>query len=404
MEKQTVILGVTGSIAAYKAADLASRLAKEGYNVQVIMTKNALQFLSPITFESLTGNKCLVDTFDRNFQFQIAHVSLAQRAAACCIAPASANIIAKLACGIADDMLSTTVLACQCPKWIAPAMNTNMYRNPIVQDNLEKLQHYGFGIIPPATGMLACKTVGEGKLAPVETIYDYLQRELYPKKDLAGIKILVTAGPTQEALDPVRCLTNHSSGKMGYALAKRCMLRGAQVTLVSGPCALEPPRFVNVIPVTTAQEMMEAVQANYADMDMIFKAAAVADYTPAQTQTEKMKKGQDKEETLALPLRRTPDILQYLGGHKKDGQFLCGFSMETQNLEENSRKKLVRKKADMIVANSLNTQGAGFQSDTNIVTLITQDASYPLEKMTKEEVAEHIIDESLRQWRRLFRS
>lgn len=396
MERQTVILGVTGSIAAYKTADLASRLAKEGYDVQVIMTQNAVQFISPVTFESLTNNKCLVDTFDRNFQFNIAHVSLAQRASVCCIAPASANIIAKLANGIADDMLSTTVLACKCPKIIAPAMNTNMFQNPIVQDNLEKLRHYGFKIIPPATGVLACKAVGQGKLPPVEVIYDYIKRDLQTNKDLSGKKVLITAGPTQEAVDPVRYITNHSSGKMGYALAKRCMLRGAKVTLVSGPCAIEPPRFVDVIPVTSAHDMFEAVKANYAGADIIFKAAAVADYTPAQTQTEKMKKSAEAGDELTLPLRRTDDILHFLGENKKENQFICGFSMETQNLVENSRKKLERKNADMIVANSLKTEGAGFAADTNVVTLITRDEIRELPKMSKEEVAEEIISETVR--------
>ncbi len=399
ISNKTILLGVTGSIAAYKIADLASRLAKEGCDVHVLMTKNAAEFITPLTFESLTGNKCIVDTFDRNFQFNIAHVSLAQKAELCLIAPASANVIAKMAVGLADDMLTTTVLACKCPKIVAPAMNTNMYQNPIVQDNLKKLAGYGFTVIPPASGVLACKAVGEGKLPPVDVLYDYLEREASHKKDMTGQKVLVTAGPTQEALDPVRYLTNHSSGKMGYALAKQCMLRGADVTLISGKTALEIPRFVRTVEITSAQEMFEAVKEHFSDKDFIFKAAAVADYTPAETCTEKMKKDALGDSS-NLPLKRTPDILKYLGEHKKEGQFLCGFSMETQNLEENSRQKLLNKNADMIAANCLKTEGAGFQGDTNIITLITRSGVQQLGLLTKEETADKIIDAALAERRR----
>ncbi len=399
ISNKTILLGVTGSIAAYKIADLASRLAKEGCNVHVLMTKNAAEFITPLTFESLTGNKCIVDTFDRNFQFNIAHVSLAQKAELCLIAPASANVIAKMAVGLADDMLTTTVLACKCPKIVAPAMNTNMYQNPIVQDNLKKLAGYGFTVIPPAAGVLACKAVGEGKLPPVNVLYDYLEREVSHEKDMTGQKVLVTAGPTQEALDPVRYLTNHSSGKMGYALAKQCMLRGADVTLISGKTALEIPRFVRTVEITSAQEMFEAVKEHFSDKDFIFKAAAVADYTPVETCMEKMKKDALGDSS-NLPLKRTPDILKYLGEHKKEGQFLCGFSMETQNLEENSRQKLLRKNADMIAANCLKTEGAGFQGDTNIMTLITRNGVQQLGLLTKEETADKIIDTALAEKRR----
>ncbi len=399
ISNKTILLGVTGSIAAYKIADLASRLAKEGCDVHVLMTKNAAEFITPLTFESLTGNKCIVDTFDRNFQFNIAHVSLAQKVELCLIAPASANVIAKMAVGLADDMLTTTVLACKCPKIVAPAMNTNMYQNPIVQDNLKKLAGYGFTVIPPASGVLACKAVGEGKLPPVDVLYDYLEREASHKKDMTGQKVLVTAGPTQEALDPVRYLTNHSSGKMGYALAKQCMLRGADVTLISGKTALEIPRFVRTVEIISAQEMFEAVKEHFSDKDFIFKAAAVADYTPAETCTEKMKKDALGDSS-NLPLKRTPDILKYLGEHKKEGQFLCGFSMETQNLEENSRQKLLNKNADMIAANCLKTEGAGFQGDTNIITLITRSGVQQLGLLTKEETADKIIDAALAERRR----
>ncbi len=399
ISNKTILLGVTGSIAAYKIADLASRLAKGGCNVHVLMTKNAAEFITPLTFESLTGNKCIVDTFDRNFQFDIAHVSLAQKAELCLIAPASANVIAKMAVGLADDMLTTTVLACKCPKIVAPAMNTNMYQNPIVQDNLKKLAGYGFTVIPPAAGVLACKAVGEGKLPPVNVLYDYLEREVSHEKDMTGQKVLVTAGPTQEALDPVRYLTNHSSGKMGYALAKQCMLRGADVTLISGKTALEIPRFVRTVEITSAQEMFEAVKEHFSDKDFIFKAAAVADYTPVETCMEKMKKDALGDSS-NLPLKRTPDILKYLGEHKKEGQFLCGFSMETQNLEENSRQKLLRKNADMIAANCLKTEGAGFQGDTNIITLITRNGVQQLGLLTKEETADKIIDTALAEKRR----
>ena len=389
LQGKTVLLGVTGSIAAYKIAYLASALKKLHAQVHVLMTKNATNFINPITFESLTGNKCLVDTFDRNFQFQVEHVSIAKQADVVMIAPASANVIGKLAHGIADDMLTTTIMACKCKKIVSPAMNTNMYENPIVQDNLAILQHYGYEVIEPASGYLACGDTGAGKMPEPEMLLDYILREIAKEKDLLGRKVLVTAGPTQEAIDPVRYITNHSSGKMGYALAKAAMLRGADVTLVSGPCAIEPPPFVKLVPVVTAKEMFDAVTSVSFEQDIIIKAAAVADYRPANVYEDKVKK---HEEQMSIKLEKTDDILKYLGEHRKDGQFLCGFSMETENMVENSRKKLEKKKLDMIVANNLKVDGAGFGTDTNVVTLITREKETELPKMSKEDVAGRILD------------
>ncbi len=389
LKNKYVVLGVTGSIAAYKTASLASALKKLRADVQVIMTKNATNFITPITFESLTGNKCLTDTFDRNFQHQVEHISVAQKADALLIAPASANVIGKLAHGLADDMLTTTVLACRCPKYIAPAMNTAMYENPVVQDNLKILKKYGWHIIEPACGYLACGSTGAGKMPEPEELLSYLMRELACEKDLAGKKILVTAGPTQEAIDPVRIITNHSTGKMGYAIAKAAMLRGADVTLVTGPTGLTPPPFVKTVPIRSAEDMFQAVASMAAGQDAIIKAAAVADYTPAQTSAEKVKK---KDDDLSIALKRTKDILKYLGEHKQLGQFLCGFSMETQHMLENSREKLTKKNVDMIVANNLKTAGAGFGTDTNVVTLITADGAEELPLLTKEEVAHQILN------------
>lgn len=389
LKDKTILLGVTGSIAAYKAAYLASALKKLHADVHVLMTPNATNFINPITFESLTGNKCLVDTFDRNFQFQVEHVSIAKKADIVLIAPASANVIGKLAHGLADDMLTTTVMACKCKKLIAPAMNVNMYENPVVQDNLKILEKYNYEIIEPTEGYLACGDTGKGKMAEPEILMEYLLRELACAKDLAGKKILVTAGPTQEPLDPVRYLTNHSSGKMGYAIAKMAMLRGADVTLVSGQTSLKKPMFMKVISVTTAREMFEAVTAEALTSDIVIKAAAVADYRPSSVSDEKMKKS---DNALFIPLEKTDDILKYLGEHKSPGQFLCGFSMETQNMLGNSRVKLVKKNLDMVVANNLKVAGAGFQTNTNQVTLITQDEEVSLPLMSKEETAMHILD------------
>ncbi len=390
LKNKYVLLGVTGSIAAYKAASLASALKKLHCDVQVIMTRNAMNFINPITFETLTGNKCLTDTFDRDFSFEVEHISVAKRADLAIIAPASANVIGKLSHGIADDMLTTTLMACTCPKLISPAMNTAMYQNPVLQDNLKTLKAYGFQVIEPACGRLACGDTGAGKMPEPEELLSYILKEIACEKDLAGKKLLVTAGPTQEAIDPVRCITNHSSGKMGYAIARAAMLRGADVTLVSGPVSISAPPFVNVIPVTSAEDMFQAVVSRSDTQDIIIKAAAVADYTPVQTSTEKVKK---KEGDLSVPLRRTKDILSYLGEHKKDGQFLCGFSMETEHMLENSREKLRHKHADMIVANNLKTAGAGFGTDTNVVTLITQDNVRELPILSKDEVAHAILDQ-----------
>lgn len=392
LKGKTVLLGVTGSIAAYKIAYLASALNKLHAQVHVLMTENATNFINPITFESLTGNKCLVDTFDRNFQFQVEHVSLAKQADVVMIAPASANVIGKLAHGIADDMLTTTVMACKCKKYISPAMNTNMYENPVVQDNLKILEHYGFGVIDPAVGYLACGDTGAGKMPEPEVLLPYILREIACEKDLAGKKLLVTAGPTQESIDPVRYITNHSSGKMGYAIARAAMLRGAEVTLVTGPCTIAKPPFVKIVPVTTARDMFEAVTSVSEEQDIIIKAAAVADYRPSHVADEKMKK-HDSE--LTIELEKTDDILKYLGEHRRPGQFLCGFSMETQNMIGNSRAKLQKKHLDMVAANNLKVEGAGFQGDTNVLTLITQNEEASLERMSKEDAANVILDKIL---------
>ena len=394
LKGKTVILGVTGSIAAYKIADLASRLSKLHCNVHVIMTKNATNFINPITFETLTNNKCLVDTFDRNFQYQVEHVALSKQADVVLVAPATANVIAKMAHGLADDMLTTTVLACTCPKIISPAMNTQMLHNPITQDNLDILKHYGFEIIEPATGMLACKDIGDGKLPDTDVLLDYILKAIAFEKDMEGLRVLVTAGATQESLDPVRYITNHSTGKMGYAIAKNAMLRGAKVTLVTGETAIPKPRFVDVVDVKSAADMFEAVTSRADEQDIIIKAAAVADYTPATYSDDKMKKS---DGYLSIPLDRTQDILKYLGEHKRENQFLCGFSMETKDMLEHSRRKLVHKKVDMIVANNLKVAGAGFGVDTNVVTMITPGKEIALEMMSKDEVAEQILDEVLRQ-------
>ena len=390
LQGKTILLGVTGGIAAYKAAYLASALHKQGCIVHVLMTQNATNFINPITFESLTGNKCLVDTFDRNFEFQVEHVSLAKAADLCLIAPATANVIAKMAHGLADDMLTTTVLACQCKKLVSPAMNTRMYENPITQDNLDILRKYGFTIIEPSSGYLACGDTGAGKFPDPEVILEYVYQELACEKDMAGLHVLVTAGPTQESIDPVRYITNHSTGKMGYALAQNAARRGATVTLVTGPTSLKPPAFVDVVPVTTAQEMFEAVTSRSDAQDIIVKAAAVADYRPSCVYEDKMKKHDGDSN---LPLERTTDILQYLGEHRHPGQFLCGFSMETQDVIKNSEKKLTNKNCDMICANSLKTAGAGFKTDTNVITLITEGGAVELPIMTKEQAAHRILDE-----------
>lgn len=392
LKGKTVLLGITGSIAAYKIAYLASALHKLHADVHVLMTENATNFINPITFETLTGNKCLVDTFDRNFQFQVEHVSIAKKADVVMIAPASANVIGKLANGLADDMLTTTVMACRCQKILAPAMNTAMYENPVVQDNIRKLQTYGYEVITPASGYLACGDTGAGKMPEPETLLEYILKEVAFQKDLAGKKLLVTAGPTQEAIDPVRCLTNHSSGKMGYAIAKMAMLRGAEVTLVSGPTAIEPPLFVKVVPVTSARDMFEAVTGLSDEQDIIIKAAAVADYRPKQVSEDKVKK---KDDQASIELERTDDILKYLGQHKKQGQFLCGFSMETRDMLRNSRAKLEKKNLDMVAANNLKVEGAGFQGDTNVLTLITQDEEVSLPLMSKEDAALKILDKIL---------
>lgn len=393
LKGKTVVLAVSGSIAAYKIASLASALKKLHANVQVLMTKNAVNFINPITFESLTGNKCLVDTFDRNFQYSVEHVALAKQADVVLVAPASANVIGKIAHGIADDMLTTTVMACKCKKIIAPAMNTNMFDNPILQDNLKILEHYGYEVISPAVGYLACGDTGAGKMPEPELLLQYILREIAYEKDMQGKRVLVTAGPTQESIDPVRFITNHSTGKMGYAIAKMCMLRGAEVTLVSGPTSIARPEFVHVVDVVTAKEMYEEVTKRAKDQDIIIKAAAVADYRPKSVSSEKMKK---KDDDLAISMERTDDILKFLGEHKKEHQFLCGFSMETENMLENSRKKLEKKHLDMIVANNLKVEGAGFAGDTNVVTIITGLEEVSLGKMTKEETALRILDEILK--------
>lgn len=387
---KTVLLCVSGSIAAYKIAYLASALKKLKADVHVLMTRNATNFINPITFETLTGNKCLVDTFDRNFEFSVEHVSLAKAADVVLVAPASANVIAKLAHGLADDMLTTTVLACTCRKIISPAMNTRMFENPITQDNLKICEHYGMEVISPASGYLACGDTGAGKMPEPEVLLQYILKEVQYEKDLKGKKILVTAGPTREAIDPVRYITNHSTGKMGYAIAKTAALRGAEVTLVSGPAEVEPPMFVNFVPVVTAKDMFEAVTSRSDEMDAVIKAAAVADYRPKFVNTEKTKK---KDGDMAIELERTDDILKWLGEHKKESQFLCGFSMETEHMLENSRAKLKKKNLDMIVANNLKVAGAGFGTDTNVVTMIRENREIELPIMSKEEVAGAILDE-----------
>ena len=387
---RTIVLGVTGSIAAYKIASLASMLVKQHASVHVIMTQNATNFINPITFETLTGHKCLVDTFDRNFEFQVEHVSLAKQADLMLIAPASANVIGKMAHGIADDMLTTTVLACKAPVYVSPAMNTNMYENPIVQDNLRTLEKYGMKVIDPASGYLACGDTGAGKMPEPQTLFAYIEAELAHKKDLSGKRILITAGATQEALDPVRYLTNHSTGKMGYALAKAAMVRGAQVTLVSGQTNLEPPLFVDLVPIISAQDMYEAVESRFDETDVLIMAAAVADYRPKEYVDQKIKK---KTGDNVLELARTTDIIGTLSARKKPGQFLCGFSMETEHMLENSKKKLQQKHLDMIVANNLRTEGAGFGKDTNVVTLIREDGQMELPKLSKLEVSHRILDE-----------
>lgn len=388
-----VVLGVTGSIAAYKAANIASMLIKLHCDVHVIMTQNAVNFINPIAFETITGNKCLVDTFDRNFQFHVAHVSLAQRADMFLIAPASANIIGKIASGIADDMLSTTVMATKAPCYIAPAMNTAMYENPVVQDNMEKLKRFGYHIIEPASGFLACRDTGKGKLPSEQLLVEYVVREIAYEKDLKGKKILITAGPTREAIDPVRFISNHSTGKMGFALARQAMLRGAEVVLVKGPVSAEPPMFVNVIDIVSAGDMFDAVASNYADCDIIIKSAAVADYRPSVVSDQKIKK---KSEDMSIPLERTKDILAWLGENRNDGQYICGFSMETENMLENSRAKLQKKNIDMICANNLKQEGAGFGVDTNIVTIITADSEKELPLMSKEETASEILNQIIK--------
>ena len=389
LKGKTVVLGVTGSIAAYKIPNLARMLKKQGADVQVLMTKNAEQFINPITFESLTGKKCLIDTFDRNFQYSVEHVALAKKADVVMIAPASGNVIGKIASGIADDMLTTTVMACPCKKIISPAMNHNMFHNPIVQDNIEKLKSFGYLLVEPENGMLANGDMGDGRMPEPEVLYEYILREIAFEKDLAGKKVLVTAGATREAIDPVRFITNHSSGKMGIAMAKAAMLRGAQVTLVAAHCEAQLPPFVRYVPVVSAQDMFEAVTSLAEDMDFIIKAAAVSDYTPVTTADSKIKK---KEGDLSIPLKRTKDILKYLGEHKKAGQIICGFSMETDNVLENSAKKLESKNCDMICANSLRTEGAGFGVDTNVITMITKEGAQELPIMTKEQAAHRIFD------------
>ncbi len=392
LKEKTILLGVTGGIAAYKSASLASRLVKAGAEVRVIMTEHATNFINPITFETLTGHKCITDTFDRNFEFQVEHVSLAKKADVIMVAPATANVIAKLAHGLADDMLTTTILASHAPKLIAPAMNTGMYENPVTQNNLALLKKYGMEVIEPAAGHLACGDEGKGKMPEPEILYEHILRSCACKQDMKGLKVLVTAGPTQEAVDPVRFLTNHSSGRMGYSIAKACMLRGADVTLVTGRTALTPPLFVDVVPVVSAKDMYDAVISRSDEMDIIIKAAAVADYRPVHVAEEKVKKS---DGSFSLELERTDDILKYLGEHKKPGQFLCGFSMETENMLENSRKKLEKKHLDMIAANNLKVPGAGFETTTNIITIITPDSVKELELMSKDDAAFRLLDEIL---------
>lgn len=384
-----VVLAVSGGIAAYKMATMASLLVKQHADVQVLMTRNATNFINPITFETLTNHKCLVDTFDRNFEFSVEHVSLAKQADIVLVAPATANVIGKLANGLADDMLTTTLMACKCKKLIAPAMNTQMYENPILQDNLKKLEHYGMEMILPVSGHLACGDSGMGKMEEPEVMLQYILRELALPKDMQGLNVLVTAGPTMEAIDPVRFITNHSTGTMGYELARNCMMRGANVTLVSGKTVLAPPPFVTVVPVRSAQDMFEAVTARSAQQDIIIKAAAVADFRPANVAEDKIKKA---EGGMTVELERTQDILQYLGQHKPEGQFLCGFAMETQNLLENARKKLEKKNLDLVVGNNVKVAGSGFGTGTNVVTLISKNGEQQLEQMSKAQAAQKIVD------------
>ena len=393
LKGKTVVLGVTGSIAAYKMANVASMLVKLHADVHVIMTENACQFITPVTFETLTGNKCMVDTFDRNFQFHVAHISIAKKADVLLVAPASANVIGKLANGIEVDMLTTTAMAFTCQKIVAPAMNTNMYHNPILQDNLKKLEGYGFTVIAPEKGLLACRDIGDGKMPSEDVLVGHILREIAHEKDLAGMKVIVTAGPTQESVDPVRYITNHSTGKMGYELAKAAMLRGAEVTLVSGVTNLEPPMFVDYVQVKSAGDMFEAMKSRFLDNDIIIKAAAVADYKPKSYSDEKTKK---KDGEMSIELDRTQDILKYLGEHRREGQFYCGFSMETQNMLENSRVKLDKKNIDMVVANNLKIAGSGFGTDTNVVTMISKEEEIQLELLSKAEVAHKILDEILK--------
>lgn len=392
---KTVLLGVTGGIACYKVASLASALVKQHCCVHVVMTKNATEFISPLTFEQLTGNRAVVDTFDRNHTFQVEHVALADRADLVFIAPATANVLAKLAHGIADDMLTTTVLACDCPKIAAPAMNTRMFLNPVTQDNLDTLRRYGWEIIQPASGRLACGAVGPGKMPEPEDLLESILHAISHRRDMAGVRVLVTAGPTRESLDPVRYLTNHSTGKMGYAVARAAAARGAEVTLISGPTELKPPAYVETVGVTTAQEMFDAVTSRAAGQDIIVKAAAVADYRPAHTETDKIKKS-GRGSDLSLPLERTADILAWLGEHRAPGQFLCGFSMETQDMVENSRRKLEKKHLDMIAANNLKQEGAGFGTATNLLTLITPEDEIALPLMSKDAAAHALLDEILK--------
>lgn len=390
---KTVLLGITGSIAAYKIANLTSMLVKQHADVYVLMTQNATNFINPITFETLTNHKTLVDTFDRNFNYNIEHVSLAKKADIVLVAPASANVIGKIANGIADDMLTTTVMACKCRKLIAPAMNTQMFENPIVQDNLKKLEHYGMTVIQPEVGLLACKDVGAGKLPSEQVLMDYILREIRFEKDMIGKRVLVTAGPTRESIDPVRFISNHSTGKMGYAIARTAMERGAEVTLITGPVSIAPPPFITVVKVISAEDMFQAVKEHSPNADIIIKAAAVADYTPETVAQEKIKK---QAESSSLMLRRTTDILKWLGEHRREGQFLCGFSMETENLIENSRTKLEKKNIDMIVANNLRVAGAGFGVDTNVVTIITVNDTLELPQLSKEAVAGRILDQIMK--------
>lgn len=389
LKGKTVLLGVSGGIAAYKIANLASMLVKKGAEVHVIMTENACNFITPTTFETLTGNKCVVDTFDRNFQFNVEHVALAKKADVFMVAPATANVMAKLCHGIADDMLTTTFLAGRCPKIVAPAMNTAMYENPITQDNMKTLEKYGIEVIQPATGYLACGDTGAGKMPEPEELYEYIERTVAREKDMLGKKVLITAGATRESMDPVRFITNHSSGKMGFSLAKECMLRGAEVTVVKANTTAKAPGFVDIVPVSSAADMFEAVTKLAEEQDIIIKAAAVSDYTPVNVSDQKVKK---KDGDLSIPLKRTQDILKYLGEHKKEGQILCGFSMETENMIENSRAKLEKKNADLIVANNLKEAGAGFGCDTNVVTLISREETRQLEIMSKDDVARAIVD------------